>query len=481
MAAWRNRIGDPSTVTTREAERGLARRLAAPQRLENDRIGEQDHEQREEHPRSADGPDGGADDGRGGEQGGEKGALDGQVEQFGDESRTHVGGRELEDDALGGDDAAHLRMVRRRHRSGRHALRWDTVWVDIDRFLATNQPAWDRLDKLCRRGAGGMGRLSAADLDELVRLYQRVSTHLSYARTYYGDASLTATLTSLVARAGALVYGTRPRSLRRFGRFFTSTFPAALWEIRWCIGASAALTFVPAVAVGVWLANSPKAIDAVAPAALRQAYLNHDFASYYSSQPSAQFAAQVTTNNIMVAFFAFGGGILLCAVTAFVLITNGANLGEAAGVFAAAGQEGRFFGLVLPHGLLELTSVVIAGGAGLRLGWTVIHPGDRSRSHALATEGRRAVTIVLGLILTFIVAGTIEGFVAGSGLSTAVRVTIGAVVEVAFVAYAVVAGRAAAARGLSGIIDEGDRGWIPAGDGLQPAERLDVEVGVGQA
>jgi uncharacterized membrane protein SpoIIM required for sporulation len=183
----------------------------------------------------------------------------------------------------------------------------------------------------------------------------------------------------------------------------------------------------------------------------------------------------------MVAFVAFGGGVLLCAVTAFVLVTNGANLGEAAGVFAAAGQEGRFFGLVLPHGLLELTSVVIAGGAGLRLGWTVIHPGDRSRSQALATEGRRAVTIVLGLILTFIVAGTIEGFVAGSGLSTAVRVTIGAVVEVAFVAYAVVAGRAAAARGLSGVIDEGDRGWIPAGGGSQAAERLEVEVGVSQA
>jgi uncharacterized membrane protein SpoIIM required for sporulation len=335
--------------------------------------------------------------------------------------------------------------------------------VDIDRFLATNQPAWDRLDQLCRRGAGGMGRLSAAELDELVRLYQRASTHLSYARTYYADASLTATLTRLVARGGALVYGTRPRSLRRMGRFFTATFPAALWDTRWCIGASAALTFVPAVALGVWLANSPKAIDAVAPAALRQAYLNHDFASYYSSQPSAQFAAKVTTNNITVAFLAFGGGIFLCALTAFVLITNGANLGEAAGLFASAGQEGRFFGLVLPHGLLELTSVVIAGGAGLRLGWTLIHPGDRSRSAALAEEGRRSVTIVLGLVLTFVMAGTIEGFVAGSGLSTAVRVSIGVVVEVTFLVYAVVAGRAAAARGLTGVIDEGAYGWIPAG------------------
>jgi uncharacterized membrane protein SpoIIM required for sporulation len=353
--------------------------------------------------------------------------------------------------------------------------------MDMDRFLVDNQPAWDRLDGLCRRARGGTRRLSADEIDELVRLYQRASTHLSYVRTYYSDAALTATLTSLVARAGALVYGTRPRSLRQVGRFFTSTFPAALWNTRWCIAASAALTFIPAIAVGVWLANSPKALDALAPAALREAYLNHDFASYYSSQPSAQFAAQVTTNNIMVAFLAFGGGILLCALTAFVLITNGANLGEAAGLFAAAGQLGRFFGLVLPHGLLELTSVVIAGGAGLRLGWTLIHPGDRSRSSALAEEGWRSATIVLGLVLTFMVAGTIEGFVAGSGLSTAMRVSIGAVVEAAFLTYAVVAGRAAAARGLTGVIDEGSRGWIPAAGVLQPADRLDLQVRVGQA
>jgi len=322
------------------------------------------------------------------------------------------------------------------------------VVVDIDRFLALNQPAWDRLEALTRAAERGVARLSAPELDELVRLYQRASSHLSYARTYFRDPALTARLTSLVGRANAVVYGSRKRSVRSIGAFFTRTFPAVVWESRRFIAVSAVLFFVPAIVVGTWLAHSPKAIDAVGSAALRQTYVNHDFAAYYRSQPSAQFAAKVQTNNITVAFLAFAGGITGCVLTVFALAQNGASVGMAGGLFANAHKLPVFFGLILPHGLLELTSVVIAGGAGLRLGWALISPGDRSRSAALAEEGRRSVTLVAGLILTFVVAGLIEGFVAGSALSTPVRVGIGAVAEGLFLVYVVVLGRAASAPGV---------------------------------
>jgi len=322
------------------------------------------------------------------------------------------------------------------------------VVVDVDRFLALNQPAWDRLEALTRAAERGVARLSAPELDELVRLYQRASSHLSYARTYFRDPALTARLTSLVGRANAVVYGSRKRSVRSIGAFFTRTFPAVVWESRRFIAVSAVLFFVPAIVVGTWLAHSPKAIDAVGSAALRQTYVNHDFAAYYRSQPSAQFAAKVQTNNITVAFLAFAGGITGCVLTVFALAQNGASVGMAGGLFANAHKLPVFFGLILPHGLLELTSVVIAGGAGLRLGWALISPGDRSRSAALAEEGRRSVTLVAGLILTFVVAGLIEGFVAGSALSTPVRVGIGAVAEGLFLVYVVVLGRAASAPGV---------------------------------
>lgn len=331
--------------------------------------------------------------------------------------------------------------------------------MDIDRFLATNSPLWDRLAHLTGRANRGIGRLAPAEIDELVRLYQRTSTHLSYVRTYYRDAALVARLTGLVAAAGSVVYGSRPRTLRSFGRFFTTTFPAALWHSRHFVAVSAALFFLPALAIGVWLANSPRALDALGPAALREAYVSEDFEEYYSSEPAAQFASQVTTNNVRVGFLAFAGGVLLCLPTALVLAYNGASVGAVAGLFAAAGENAKFYGLVLPHGLLELTAIVIAGGAGLRLGWTLVDPGDRTRKAALAEEGRRAVVIVLGLIAVFSVAGIIEGFVTGSPLPPVVRVGTGVAVELAFLAYAVVQGRAAAALGLIGALGEEEGAW----------------------
>lgn len=307
---------------------------------------------------------------------------------------------------------------------------------------------------LAKRGGGGTGKLRAEEIDELVRLYQRTSSHLSYVRTYYRDPALTARLTGLVATAGAVVYGTRPKSLRAVGRFFTATFPGALWHNRRFIAIAAVLFYAPAIAIGAWLANSEQAVEAVGPPALREAYLNEDFEDYYSSQPASEFAAQVTTNNIQVGFLAFAGGVLLCVPTAFLLVYNGALLGVPAGLFAAAGQNAKFYGLILPHGLLELTAVVIAGSAGLRLGWALVDPGDRPRGVALMEEGRRSVVIALGLAATFAVAGLIEGFVTGSSLPTAARVGIGVLAEIAFLLYLVVLGRGAASNGITGLLGE---------------------------
>ena len=326
--------------------------------------------------------------------------------------------------------------------------------MDVDTFLATNQASWDRLSWLVSRGSRRLGRLSPEELEELVALYQRAATHLSYARTTYRDPALSASLSSLVARAGAVVYGSRPRTLRALGLFFAVTFPAAVWYSRRFVAVSAALFLIPAFAVGLWLANSPRAVEATGPKAVREAYVNQDFQQYYRSAPASEFASQVFTNNVQVSIYAFAAGIALCVPTAFILMFNGANLGVAGGLFASVGQQLKFWGLILPHGLLELTAVFIAGGAGLRLGWTLIDPGDRTRRAALAEEGRRALAIVAGLVVVFLAAGTIEGFVTGSSLPTWARVGIGVLGETALLSWLFVRGRAAAAQGLTGALGE---------------------------
>ena len=157
---------------------------------------------------------------------------------------------------------------------------------------------------------------------------------------------------------------------------------------------------------------------------------------------------------VLAILLAFAAGILLCVVTAFILVSNGANIGQAAGLFAAVGEQPKFYGLILPHGLLELSAIIVAGGAGLAVGWAVIDPGDRTRRVALAEQGRRSAVIALGLALAFVVAGAIEGFVTPSGLPTPMRVAIGLSVFVAFWTYVTVLGRRAAALGYTGALGE---------------------------
>lgn len=329
--------------------------------------------------------------------------------------------------------------------------------MDVDRFITTNQASWARLEQLTAAAGGAGARLRPVEVDELVQLYQRASTHLSHARTQQADPALVARLTRLVAVSSGVLYSTRSRSLAGVARFFTTSFPAAVWHARRFVLVSALLLFVPAVLVGSWLASSDVALEASAPEAVREAYIEEDFEAYYSSAPAGEFATAVTVNNIQVGFLAFASGILVCVATAYILVTNGANVGQAAGLFAAVGQQPKFYGLILPHGLLELSAIVVAGGAGLAVGWAIIDPGDRSRGEALAAQGRRSAVIALGLALAFVVAGTIEGFVTPSGLPTSMRVGIGVSVFLAFWTYVLVLGRRAASLGYTGAFGEHDQ------------------------
>jgi uncharacterized membrane protein SpoIIM required for sporulation len=338
--------------------------------------------------------------------------------------------------------------------------------VDVDGYIEARQHEWARLATLTRSTRRSVRRLGPGELDELIRLYQRVSAHLSHARATYDNAGLNGRLTRLVADANAVIYGKRARTIRAVVTFVADTFPAAVWRSRRFVLVAALLTLAPAVATGTWLAVSDRAVEASAPEAVREAYLEEDFESYYSSEPAAQFATEVTVNNIRVSILAFALGIAGCVGTAYVLIYNGASVGFAAGLFHAAGEAPRFWGLILPHGLLELSAVIIAGGAGLRMGWAIIAPGDRSRTEALAEEGRRSVVIIIGLIAAFVVAGLIEGFVTGSDLSTPIRVGIGLAVEAAFIVYLVTQGRAAVARGVTGLVGDTRPHWA---DEVAPA------------
>ncbi|MYS75876.1 stage II sporulation protein M, partial [Streptomyces sp. SID5926] len=150
-------------------------------------------------------------------------------------------------------------------------------------------------------------------------------------------------------------------------------------------------------------------------------------------------------------------GVFLGLPVIWILFQNMLNLGVGFGLMSSAGRLDTFLGLVLPHGLLELTAVFVAAGTGMRLGWTLIDPGPRTRRIALAEEGRAAIGMAVGLALVLFVSGAIEGFVTPSGLPTWARITIGVVAELAFLAYVYVLGGRAVRGGDTGDVEPAER------------------------
>lgn len=314
--------------------------------------------------------------------------------------------------------------------------------MDLDAFVAAHQGAWWRLQELTERArkVTKTAPISPDELDEMVHLYQRSGANLAHARVEYAtDSALVNRLTLLVTDAHGVLYGQPDTELKRgLRQFATVTFPAAIYSLRRYIAVAALLTCVPWAFFQIWLAISPAAFDVVAPDAAAQQYIEQDFEAYYSNQPSQDFATQVFVNNVRVGFLAFAAGILLCVVTALLLAFNGANVGVAGGLFTNVGQADKFWGLILPHGMLEISAVIVAGAAGLRIGWAIIDPGDRTRANALTEEARRVGSVLVGLIVAFGLAAIVEGFVTGKPWPTPLRIGIGVLVFVVFWGFTIV-------------------------------------------
>ena len=322
--------------------------------------------------------------------------------------------------------------------------------MDVDAYVAAHEPEWRRLDALVKRRR----RLTGDEVDELVLLYQRTATHLSAVRSAAHDPVLVAQLSARVARARAAVTGAHAAEWGILGRFALVSFPLMAYRSRWWWLATAAGSLAAALLIGWWVARSPQVQAALLPKAAVRKLVNHQFQGYYSQYAAPSFAAEVWTNNAVVAAESLIFGILLGLPTLLVLYQNSANLGVAGALMIAHGKGVLFFALVLPHGILELSAVFLAAATGLRLGWTVIDPGPRPRSQALAEEGRAAVTVALGLVAVLLISGVIEAFVTPSGLPAWARITVGLAAEAAFLAYVIVLGRRAAAAGLSADITE---------------------------
>jgi uncharacterized membrane protein SpoIIM required for sporulation len=316
--------------------------------------------------------------------------------------------------------------------------------VDLDAYVAAHGREWQRLEHLL-----GTRRRSGEESDELITLYQRTATHLSVVRSSAPDPALVGQLSRLVARSRAAVTGTTDPAWRDAARFFTATLPAAIYRVRAWWGGAMLASVLTMFVMGAWVASHPGVQRQLIPPAELDSLVNTDFKTYYSTYAHGSFAAQVWTHNAWIAALCIALGILGLPVL-YLLWQNVVNVAVIGGIMVSHGRADLFFSLILPHGMLELTAVFVAAGTGLRLFWSWVAPGPRTRGQSLAEEGRAAVAIAMGLVGVLAVSGFIEGFVTPSGLPTVVRIGIGVLAEGAFLTYVFVLGGRAARAGYTG-------------------------------
>lgn len=295
-------------------------------------------------------------------------------------------------------------------------------------------------------------RLTGAEADELTRLYQSTAADLAAVRSSAPDPTVVSRLSIALASARVWLTGGHESSTRSVRHFITRSLPAALYRVRWW-GVIVSLSVVLGGAICAWwLLSNPDAMAMIGSPSEREAIASFEFANYYVEYDSGSFAAQVWTNNWFIAAQCIALGIT-GFYPLYLLFNTVLQLGVAAAVMAEAGYLGIFFQLISPHGLLELSAVFVAAGAGLRLFWTLLAPGGRPRGLALAQEGRTAFGVAIGLAVVLLISGLIEGFITGAAIPWSIKVGIGVIACTAFWMYVFVAGRAAVRESVDGDVD----------------------------
>jgi uncharacterized membrane protein SpoIIM required for sporulation len=324
--------------------------------------------------------------------------------------------------------------------------------MDLDAYTAAHRDEWDRLAVLDSKRT-----LPGAEADELIDLYQTGATQLSAIKTQAGSTAQGDRLSILLSAARLRFTGASANILSQLPRFFAAQLPAALYRLRWLTLAVALTTAVVAGLFAWWALANPQVLANVGSSADLKQLVNHSFVNYYSANPAASFTGQVWTNNAWIAAQCIAFGITGLYVPT-VILQNAQNIGVTGAVMFSYGKGDIFFQYIAPHGMLELTSVFVAAAAGLRIFWSWIAPGARTRGQALAEDGRALFVVAIGLALSLLVSGVIEGFVTPSALPWPIKIGIGGVALAAFLTYMIVVGGRAARAGETGDIDEFEAG-----------------------
>jgi uncharacterized membrane protein SpoIIM required for sporulation len=288
------------------------------------------------------------------------------------------------------------------------------------RFREEREASWLELeDLLAKAERGAMTKLSYEEMLTIPSLYRSTLSSLSVARSTSLDAAMIDYLEALCARSYFFVYGTRATLAERIGQFFARSWPLGVRSLWRETLAAILITAVSAVGAFYLVQADSSFYHSFVPQELAggrdpNASAEELRATLYQDVDTDDaltlFATFLFTHNSQVAILAFALGIAFCAPSVLLLAYNGCTLGAMFAVFASHGLARELAAWLLVHGVTELFAIILAGAAGLRIGWSAAFPGARTRLAAVEHAGREGGLVMMGVIVMLFLAALLEGF-----------------------------------------------------------------------
>jgi uncharacterized membrane protein SpoIIM required for sporulation len=284
-----------------------------------------------------------------------------------------------------------------------------------ERFVALYAKEWDSLQAwlvvLDRQPRRGMRSEQALDFPAA---YRRICHHLALARGRGYSHEVTERLQYLVQRGHRVLYQPPSPRWHRAAAFLVVDFPRLVRSQWRCMALAALLFYVPALVLLVWVQMRPELAHTLfSSAQLAEFEHMYDPSNHHlgrSGGTNLMMFGYYIYNNVGIAFRTFASGLLFGVGAIYVLGANGIIVGGVAGHLMAIGYGGPFWRFVITHSAFELTALIIAGGAGLQLGLTLLMPGRRRRGPALVEAGWIGAKLVLGAFAMLVAAACIEAY-----------------------------------------------------------------------
>lgn len=322
-------------------------------------------------------------------------------------------------------------------------------------FRREREATWRELeDLIAAADRRGLRTLGAEQLARLPHLYRAALSSLSVARSISLDLALVEYLESLVGRAYFVVYGTRQHLRRQVADFFGWKLPATVRAARWHIVAAAIVTLAAAIAafqltsadLDYYYAFAGDMAQGRTPASSTAELRDGLYHTESASGVLTTFAASLFSHNARIGILAFATGFVAGLPTLLLLFYNGLVLGAFAALYHVRGLGLDLWAWMLPHGVTELTAVILCGAAGLLLAQALVFPGSRTRLDSLREHGRAAAVIVIGAVLMLFVAGLIEGVFRQTVTSVPIRIAVASTTAAGWIYYFGFVGRGRARR-----------------------------------